>query len=193
MADTIVVHVRMDTATFRRFSWFDMFALRRRWRRPASFALILGAFAAVALLSGRAQSGLIAAVLLAVGLGLPLVWFGSFLSQVNAQAVRLRLDPPRHVYDVTLDENGVRVQNVMKQEMPVEVRWDEARAAFRVRGCVYLYVSPAQAFLMPDGQAEAGDAALWDCLTAHMGDRCRDRRAGRGWTTDPNRKWRDSQ
>ena len=91
----ITVHVRLDAKTFRRFSRFDMLRLRRRWVRPTVFAAILIAFAAVALLTGRAQAGLIAAVLLAVGLGLPLVYFGSFLSQVNMQVMRYNLDPPR--------------------------------------------------------------------------------------------------
>ena len=72
----ITVPVRLDAGTFKRFSRFDMFVLRRRWVRPAAFALILMAFAVVALLSGKAQSGLIASVLLAVGLGLPLVYVG---------------------------------------------------------------------------------------------------------------------
>ena len=42
------------------------------------------------------------------------------------------------------------------------------------KGCVYLYVSPVRAFLLPDGQADAGDEALWRCLTEHLAGRCRD-------------------
>ena len=112
----ITVPVRLDAGTFKRFSRFDMFVLRRRWVRPAAFALILIAFAVVALLSGKAQSGFIASVLLAVGLGLPLVYVGTFLSQVNLQARRLKLDAPRLVYTVTLDFDGVRVVNHLKKE-----------------------------------------------------------------------------
>ena len=70
---TIVIPVRLDEKTFRRFARFDMLRLRKRWVKPALFALILCAFAFVALLSRRPESGLIAAVLLAVGLGLPIV------------------------------------------------------------------------------------------------------------------------
>ena len=83
----ITIPVRLDEKTFKRFSRFDMFRLRRRWVRPVVFALILLAFAALALFSGRAQGGMIAAVLVAVGLGLPLVYFGTFLSQVNGHPV----------------------------------------------------------------------------------------------------------
>ena len=101
--DEIVIPVKLDARTFRRFSRFDTFRLRRRWVRPAMFAAIMVAFATVALLSGREGSGLIGAVLLSVGLGLPLVHIGTFLYQVEAQARRWKLDPPRRVYTVRLE------------------------------------------------------------------------------------------
>lgn len=174
MAQTkITIPVRLDVKTFRRFSRFDMFVLRKRWVRPVVFALILIAFAAVALLSGKAQAGLIAAVLLAVGLGLPLVYFGTFLSQVNLQAARIKLDKPRLVYTVTLDFDGVRVVNNMKKEDAQAVKWTDAQAAFRRKDCVYLYVSPVKAFLLPSGQADATDDEVWAYLRAHMGDKCK--------------------
>ena len=78
MEREITVPVKLDARTFRRFSFFDTFVLRKRWIRPAAFAAILFAFALVALLSRKPQSGLIAAVLLVVGLGLPLVYVGTF-------------------------------------------------------------------------------------------------------------------
>ena len=137
------------------------------------FALILIAFAAVALLSGKAQAGLIAAVLLVVGLGLPLVYFGTFFSQVNMQVARFRLDKPRAVYTVVLNADGVHVKNDQKEEAPVEVPWKDVQAAFRVRGCVYLYVNAARAFLLPDGQGDAPPEEVWGYLARHMGDRCR--------------------
>ena len=173
--DEIIIPVKLDARTFKRFSRFDMFRLRKRWVRPAVFAAILLGFAAVALLSGREQSGLIAAVLLAVGVGLPLVYIGTFLSQVNAQAKRWKLNPPRRVYTVKLDFDGVRVTNDQKKEDAQQVRWSEVFAAFRDRGCVYLYVSPARAYLLPDGQANVSDAELWEYLKARLGEKCREK------------------
>ena len=172
----ITVSVRLDAKTFRRFSRFDTLVLRRRWLRPTLFALILVGFALVALLSGRPQSGLIGSVLAVVGLGLPLVYFGTFFSQVNLQVVQQRLEQPRHVYDVKLDFDGVHVQNAQKREDAVHLRWKDAQAAFRVKGCVYLYANAARAFLLPDGQASVDDDALWDCICRHMGQRARVRR-----------------
>jgi hypothetical protein len=174
MANTkITIPVKLDAKTFKRFGWFDMFVLRRRWVRPLVFALILIAFAVVALLSGRAQAGLIAAVLMAVGLGLPLVWFGSFLSQVNLQAEKLRLDNPRPVYTLTLDYDGVRVVNNMRKEDAQVIKWADVQAAFRRKDCIYIYVSTVRAYLLPNGQADVSDDALWTYLKEHLGDKCK--------------------
>ena len=167
----ITIPVKLDAKTFKRFGWFDMFVLRRRWVRPLVFALILIAFAVVALVSGRAQAGLIAAVLMAVGLGLPLVWFGSFLSQVNLQADKLKLSTPRLVYTLTLDYDGVRVVNNMRKEDVQAVKWTDVQAAFRRKDCIYLYVSPVRAYLLPSGQADVADADLWDYLKERIGER----------------------
>ena len=172
-AHDIVVHVKLDERTFKRFSRFDMLRLRKKWLRPAAFAATLIAFAVVALLSGRQQAGLIAAVLLVVGVGLPLVYFGTFFSQVNLQADRLQLKPPRAVYTVILDREGAFVTNDQKKEEPVRLKWEDAQAAFRVRGCVYLYANAARAYLLPDGQASVSQDALWAFLVDHMGERAR--------------------
>ena len=85
----IVIQVSLDEKTFKRFAWFDLFVLRKKWIRPLVFSLILITFSVVALFTGKPQSGMISAVLLTVGIGLPVVYFGSFLSQVGMQAVRL--------------------------------------------------------------------------------------------------------
>ena len=169
-----VIPVKLDAKTFKRFSRFDTLRLRRRWVRPVVFALILIAFAVVALLSRREQSGMIAAVLLVVGLGLPLVYFGTFLSQVNVQAARFKLDKPRPVYTVVLNNDGVRVTNDQREEAAVSLPWREAQAAFRVKGCVYLYVNAARAFLLPDGQGDAPAEEIWAYLQKHMGERCKE-------------------
>ena len=169
----ITIPVTLDAKTFKRFSRFDMFRLRKRWVRPALFALILAAFAAVALLSRRPQSGLIAAVLLAVGLRLPLVYIGSFLSQVNLQAERQKLDPPRRVYTLRLDFDGVRATNDQRKEDAQVARWADIPAAYRRKDCVYLYVAPSRAYLLPKGQASVPDDVLWAYLKERMGDRAK--------------------
>ena len=167
------IAVKLDARTFRRFCFFDTLKLRKRWVRPVVFALILIAFAVIALLSGKEQAGMIAAVLLAVGLGLPLVYFGSFLSSVNLQVANHKLDKPRRVYTVVLNADGVQATNDQITEAPVRLPWKEVQAAFRAKGCIYLYVNAARAFLLPDGQANVPDAEVWEYLKEHMGGKCR--------------------
>ena len=172
--NAIVIPVSLDEKTFRRFARFDMFVLRRKWVRPAVFSLILICFAFVALLARKEQSGMIAAVLLVVGLGLPFVYFGTFLSQVNMQAVRAKLKPARRVYTVTFRENGILVENNQKKEDLLEMEWSSVQKAFRKKGCIYLYVTAAKAFLLPDGQANVPDPEVWQYLVAHLGaEKCK--------------------
>ena len=173
MAQEITIPVRLDEKTFRRFSRFDALRLRKRWVRPVGFALILAAFAAVALLSRKPQAAMLAAVLLVVGLGLPLVYFGTFFSQVNLQCVRRGLDKKPAVYTVFLRREGVRVVSDQKAGESVEVPWKDFQAAFRDKGCVYLYANAARAYLLPDGQASAPPEAVWQMIEAHMKGKCR--------------------
>ena len=171
---SIVISVRLDEKTFRRFARFDMLRLRKRWVKPALFALILCAFAFVALISRKPESGMIAAVLLAVGLGLPIVYVGMFLSQVNLQADKWKLGKGRPVYTVTLRSRDFTVVSDQKAGETVTVDWKDAAQAFRMPGCIYLYASPAKAFLLPDGQADAPDQEVWAIIMTHLGaDKCR--------------------
>ena len=173
----ITISVCLDEKTFKRFARFDIFILRKRWIKPALFFLVLIMFAAIALFSRKPQSGLIAAVLLAVGVGLPLVYIGSFSSQVNMQALKQRLDPPRKVYTVAMDGLHLTVENNQKQEELLQVAWKDVRQAIRVKGCTYVYVSPVKAFLLPDGQANVPDHDVWEFLTGHLGNgKCQNRR-----------------
>ena len=174
MIRDIVIPVKLDGKTFRRFARFDMLRLRKRWVRPAVFALILCAFAFVALWTRLPESGLIAAVLLAVGLGLPVVYIGMFLSQVNVQAEKLGLGKGKQVYTVTLRTRDFSVVNHLKPGETVTVPWQDAGQAFRMKGCVYLYASPTRAFLLPAGQANVSDEELWQALVQRMGaEKCR--------------------
>ena len=173
-AKEITIPVRLDEKTFRRFARFDMFILRKKWIRPLIFSLILIAFAFLALTLRKEQSGLIAAVLLAVGIGLPLVYIGTFLSQVNTQALRAKLKPARLVYTVTLREEGIRVINNQKKEDPLETGWSSVQRAFLRKGCIYLYVTAAKAFLLPDGQANVSDREVRDFLVRYLGaEKCK--------------------
>ena len=97
------------------------------------FALILCGFGFVALMTRKPESGMIAAVLMTVGLGLPIVYIGMFLSQVNMQAARWQLGKGKAVYTVTLRPRDFSVVNQQKAGEAVTVPWSEAAQAFRMR------------------------------------------------------------
>ena len=172
--EMITIPVKLDEKTFRRFAYFDMFILRKKWIRPVVFFLIMTAFAFAALLIRKEQSGMIAAVLLVIGIGLPLVYAGSFLSQVNMQAVSRKLKPAKYVYTVTLGGEGVTAKDNGKNEETPVIPWEKVQRAFRRKGCIYLYVTAAKAFLLPAGQADAPDHEVWDFIQDHLGaDKCK--------------------
>lgn len=164
----ITVSVTLNAQTFKRFALFDTFAVKKRGRSPALFSCILIAFSFAALLLRREQSGLIAAVLLVIGLGLPILYVGTFWSQLNVQVERFKLGKGRKVYTVWLAEEGVTVRNDQRQEELLQLAWPEIDRVYQRRDCVYLYVSREKAFLLPNGQSDASDQAVWQMFTEHM-------------------------
>ena len=105
--DTVTIHVRMDARIFRRFGFFDTLVLRRRWLSPAVFSAIFIVFSVICFcLTDKAQSALLGAVLLAVGLLLPACYFLNFFLQMNDQVRRLGIKKPKPVYTLTLDRSN---------------------------------------------------------------------------------------
>ena len=166
----IAVHVKLDEKAFKRFAYFDAFAVRKKWIRPAVCSLILILSALAALFFRKEQYGTVAAVLLAAGVGLFLAWAGVFLVRVNTQASRANLKPARDVYNVTLLDEGVRVQGSEEQAEPQETSWGSVQKAFRKKGCIYLYITDSQVCLLPSKQADAPDHEVWAFIREHLGE-----------------------
>ncbi|MCR5347670.1 MAG: YcxB family protein [Fretibacterium sp.] len=166
----MTLHVTLDGRTFRRFALFDTLQRQRLWRRPALFACLMILFSLVCFLGG---STLLAFVLFSVGFGLPAVWFGTFLFQVNAQA--RRLNASHASYPVTLDEAGI-----LGPGLEAALPWEQVHSARRAQDCVYLYVTPSRAILLPQGaiafepHSPSQKEELWTFLTQHMPGRCQD-------------------
>lgn len=156
----VTVAANIDAKTFRRFALFDAFARQKRWRSPALFAAILAAFSAVcfAARGTRAQATLLGGVLLGVGLVLPLVWLGMFALSLRRSAKRLGLSAEKTQYTVALSPEKIHVSNDREE---ADFPWGAVHGAWRVKGCVYLYVSPTRAFLLPDG---ANTQRAWELI-----------------------------
>lgn len=97
-------------------------------------------------------------VLLGVGLVLPLVWLGMFALSLRRSAKRLGLSAEKTQYTVALSPEKIHVSNDREE---ADFPWGAVHGAWRVKGCIYLYVSPTRAFLLPDG---ANTQRAWELI-----------------------------
>jgi len=165
MSDGAVkVNVIIDDKVFHKFSLFESFYRKRGYLSPLIFALILSVSAIICFMLGGALLGV---VLLIVGLGLPTFHIQKIFRAIKMQIRVLDLENPKTVYTLRFTEanNGIEVSNHGGGDEPLYYEWISIHAVYRVDGCIYLYVLPEKAFLLPDGQAEEGTDALWQLLT----------------------------
>ena len=162
---TVTVACKIDREVFTRFAAYDSLVRKKGWRNPALFALIMSAFAVVCFLGRErhTQAVLLGGVLLGIGLLLPGVWLWMFFSSVRRQAMRSGLSRDKAQYYVTLSDDKIFVS---KGKETADFQWQDAVLARRVRGCIYLYVSPTRAFLLPDSEKTE---QAWDIITAKLG------------------------
>ena len=164
----ITYHVKMDKSVFTRFALFDTLIRKRAIIRPLVFALIFSIFAIICFISGMEQSVLIGTVLLIVGIGLPLVYIGFFLSTVHRQVKLNRLDKPRAVYTVHLQQSGIFVMNDARKEDPRLTAWENVYRAYLRPHCIYLYAEKDKAFLLPEGQSSSSLQETWAYLCSRL-------------------------
>ena len=159
--EELVVQSKIDGETFSEFARFDLLRVRKRWRRPAGFAAFFTLLALLAFSrTGKVEhAALLGGVLLAVGLGLPLVYFANFARSVRRRA--RQQDPRAIAYTVTLTPAGVAVK---KGAQSAEYAWDRIYHAYRLERSAALYVDPAHALLLAGPQA----AAAWEFLTRRL-------------------------
>lgn len=157
--ESVTVNVVIDDKIFYRFSMFESFRRRKAYLTPLIFALILTISAIIFLVLGGTLPG---TVLLIIGFVLPAYRISRILRAISAQIKILDLKNPKTVYSLCLTEvsNGIEVTNHGDGDDPLIYEWSSVFGAYRVRGCVYLYVLPEKAYLLPDGQAVEGTASL---------------------------------
>lgn len=158
---------------FRRFAFFDTFYLKKRWRSPLLFLLLMTGFSVVCFLFRDRQRGaaLLAGVLLGVGLLLPAGYFLSFLLSVSKRAKLV--NPNRIAYTLHLSADQIRV---LQNSDQVTLQWSDVYRAYRVEDGIYLYANPTRAFLITD--TELLDA-VWTLFAQQVAaTRLFDRRRG---------------
>ena len=156
----MTIHSKITPDQFREFALFDIFSHQKRWRGPLLFAAILTFSAAIAFsrMETTRGAGLLGGVLLAVGLGLPLVYFGNFFLSVKNRS--RMFTGTVTAYTVELEETGV---TVTKEGQRAEYPWSSLQGAYRLNTLIVLYVDFHHAFLL------TGDLDReWSLLTAHL-------------------------
>ena len=163
----MTIEVELSGAEFRRFTIFDLLRRRKQWQGPVVFALILGASAALCFTrTGTRGAMLLGNVLLAVGLGLPCVYFAYFFSSLNRQVRQQGLTRPQKVYTVTLEDKakGILADNGREQ---LQYEWKSVHHVYRNLTATYLYLTPQRALILPHSCMEDPDK-LWALLTKRL-------------------------
>lgn len=148
MEHTISIPVQISDREFASFALFDAAKINRRFRLPLIFACIMGGFSLICfLMKSRAeQAVLLGSVLLIIGLGLPLVYVGNFLSYVNRQAKMLLLSGGRVIYTLKFDAKGMTVLNKKSSR---HYNWENISAVYVKKEFLYIYTDEKQAYICP--------------------------------------------
>lgn len=146
----ILIPAKITRPVFRRFAFFDAFYHQKHWQRPLVFALLMSAFSVPCFLLRDQRQGavLLGAVLLLVGLGLPLAYLLSFSLSLRRQMKRMDLRGERIAYTLRLEPGGVHVTAGAET---ADYPWETVHMAYRTSDCDYLYVSAGRAYLLPHG------------------------------------------
>ena len=157
---------------FTEFAIFDTLIRRKLWRRPAVFAALFALFSAIAFSQAgkRPQAALLGGVLLAVGLGLPAVYFLSFLASVKKEKKRLSAAPSKPAYILRLSGSGV---TAIVGDDRRDFDWKTLLRICWLKRCICLYVSENQAFLLTESTGGPSLPQIWEFITKHAGPDCK--------------------
>ncbi|MDD3334174.1 MAG: YcxB family protein [Eubacteriales bacterium] len=156
------VDVWIDAKLYRQFSIFDAIRKERKWIRPLIFAIVFCALAIVCFLFKQrvSQGALLGIVLLVIGIGLPLVYFGSYFMSLHTRIQKLKIGKEkRHAYCITLTNSEILATSPNGKEQ--RFAWKDVWNAYRFPNVIYLYVQAGKAYLLPKEQAGDQYEALW--------------------------------
>lgn len=165
--NALVIPSRITPEVFREFAVFDTLYRQKRFLRPLVFTAIMAGFAAVCFSQQgrRPQAALLGGVLLAVGLGLPLVYFLTFFYSVYKRSKVLKGKKAPLAYTVELSSERV---TVTAGEQRTEYRWEDILYLYRIRRSTCLYISADRAYLLPIADDGREEKKRWDFLCEHI-------------------------
>ena len=169
----INIRVCLNAKQFRSFCAFDTFRIRRRHLPVLIISAVLFTLGLADLLFSKGSSGTVAGLLIGLAIAVPMVVFGLYVIQIEAQVSGQGLSSAQEMYALHFSEDGVQISGLHRSAGSARVPWNGLWAAYRAKSAVYLYASEQRAFILPDGQADVSDDQLWAYLCSHMGmDRC---------------------
>lgn len=159
---------------FRNFTVFDILKRRKLYKSPVIFALILSACAAISFAMNKVQGAVfLGCVLLAVGLGMPVMYFATFFSSLKKSVKAQKLDTPRLVYSVEL-ATMIKVSN---EKETASYEWEKCHSAFFNKDCIYLFITKDRAFLLPLANMYGKEEEVWSFIKQKLGTtKCKDLR-----------------
>lgn len=169
--EAITIDVWLDGKTYKRFSVFDTILRGRRWVRPLVFAVIFCVLAAICIIfkARLSQAVLLAAVLLAVGLGLPAAYFATYFITLNQKVDKLKIkSQKRRAYSLCLTEQPDGIQVVTPKGDSSRFIWKKAFAAYSRKDAIYLYVEAGKAYIIPRECAKEEWEAVWRLIAKMM-------------------------
>lgn len=163
----MTIAVSLGESHYRKFLIFNILTRLKMYRSPVIFASILTISALVCFLMYRIEGAvLLGFVLLAVGLGVPVVYFTSFFTSLEKQVKQQHLDPPRHVYTLRFSEES-DVLEISNDNEQASYRWQDVFHAYQQKGAIYLFITQDRAFLLPFEVLENTDDT-WKLITSKL-------------------------
>lgn len=163
---TVEVTVKITAQNYREFVMFNLLRHQKSWVRPAIFAAIMLAAAGICLsqVGIRQGAGLLCAVLSIIGLGMPIVYFATFMYNMSRQFKAMEKAGPTTAYRLRLTGEGLDVWVVGeldRQQPSQQYPWAKQRIAYRTGSAIYLYVEQNKAFLLPLDQLSGSADDAW--------------------------------
>lgn len=171
MSDTITVSSRITTRNFLDFAYFDTIIRQKRYQSPLFFfaAFLVFAITCFMMRSRAQQAILLAAVMLGIAIVFPGIYILNFYLSVRRKASELQLtDEGRLAYTLHMTDDTLTITNAIRKQQPLRLKWEQPVQAYRMKDCIYLYISSRQAFLLPDGCANVTPDELWAFLEQKM-------------------------
>lgn len=156
----------IDKKTYINFSRFHRFYARKNSWNMIIFPIMLLGFAIFNLSIGN---NTMAFILLVICFLLPAGSITAYSLRTSKQIEVFKLNTPRIFYSLTFSEAGIHISN--KKEK-VDYEWSQVYKIYRTKNSIYLYMTPANAFIIPSACIKDHSSDdLWTLFRKYISDK----------------------